>query len=473
MTHHCDVAILGAGPAGASAAIEARARGISVVVFDEAPTAGGQVYRITAAIRPTQHDHDRAAGNALRALLAASGAAVRLGQRVWDVEQDSDGFTIHALGEDGPACVRARALIVANGAQERHVPVAGWERPGVMGLAAATVLLKAQRVLPGHNVVVAGTGPLLLVVAAAILKGGGRVAAVIDANPRSAWIADWRTLVTRPDLLLRGAAWLRTLVAHGVMPIAARAIRSIDGNPTVTGVTIGHVDGRSGNERTIACDAVCLGYGLTPATDVTRLLRVDHVFGAAAGGWHAQVDADQCSSLARLYVCGDAAGVAGAAAALPQGRLAALAAARDLGHMDAATFASTTASLRREAVRAAGFGAAMNAMSTPPSAIVQSMTPETVVCLCEHLTRKQLDAAVTAGAATFNDLKSATRCGMGPCGGRLCEDTAARLIALNTGATRAMIGQATGRPPLRPVELDALVGKFDYDALPMAQPAPL
>ena len=84
-----------------------------------------------------------------------------------------------------------------------------------------------------------------------------------------------------------------------------------------------------------------------------------------------------------------------------------------------------------------------------------------------------LDSAIDDGCATLNELKAATRCGMGPCGGRLCEDTAARLIALRTGRTRIDVGQATGRPPLRPVDLDALAGEFDYDALPMPAPAPL
>ncbi|MEP7330034.1 MAG: FAD-dependent oxidoreductase, partial [Betaproteobacteria bacterium] len=132
MTFHCDVAILGAGPAGASAAIEAGKRGLAVMVFDEAPTAGGQVYRIAPLIRPAHHDHDRAAGDALRASLADSRTDVRVRQRIWDIECDDNGFTIHALGDDGPTRVRARALIVANGAQERHVPVSGWERPGVI-----------------------------------------------------------------------------------------------------------------------------------------------------------------------------------------------------------------------------------------------------------------------------------------------------------------------------------------------------
>ena len=95
------------------------------------------------------------------------------------------------------------------------------------------------------------------------------------------------------------------------------------------------------------------------------------------------------------------------------------------------------------------------------------------MCLCERLPRRAIDAAVDAGARTLGEVKSATRCGMGPCGGRVCEDAAARLIALRTGASRADIGQATGRPPLRPVELDGLAGDFDYDALPIAQPAPL
>jgi NAD(P)H-nitrite reductase large subunit len=109
----------------------------------------------------------------------------------------------------------------------------------------------------------------------------------------------------------------------------------------------------------------------------------------------------------------------------------------------------------------------------PRAGLQQAITPETVVCRCEAITRAKLDLAIADGAVTINDLKSATRCGMGPCGGRSCEDAAAVLIAARTGHSRERIGMGTARPPLRPVPLDALLGDFDYEQLPIPAPAPL
>lgn len=163
----------------------------------------------------------------------------------------------------------------------------------------------------------------------------------------------------------------------------------------------------------------------------------------------------------------------GAAAAPLRGRIAAIVAARDLGHVTPAKATTLLGPLFRALHNAARFGGAMTALGTPRAGVVAAITAETTVCRCERLSRRELDAAITQGAVTLNDLKSATRCGMGPCAGRLCEDAAARLIAAQTGRTRDDIGQATARPPLRPVPLQALAGHFDYDSLPVGEPAPL
>ena len=473
-----DVIVLGAGPAGAAAAIEAARLGLSVAVLDEAGDAGGQVYRIAPGVRARGASPERKAGDALREALAAARVDCRFAQRVWHIERDGDAFLVHAVSEAGPLTLFGRALIVAGGALERHLPIPGWDRPGVIGLAGATVLLKAQGMLPGRNVVVAGAGPLLLAVAAGILHGGGRVAAVVDVNPRRRWLRDWRSLASRPDLATRGAGWLATLIAQGTPMLHAAALRRIDGEPAVTRVAVAALDdggamAADAPERTIECDAVCVGFGLQPATDVTRLLGAAHAFDAAHGGWHAVTDGEQASTVAGAFVCGDAAGIAGAAAAPWSGRIAAVAAARYLDRIDTADAAALTTPMRREFGRAARFGAAMTQLADAGGSLVDGIAPATPVCLCERVTRAALDAAVDAGARTLSEVKSATRCGMGPCGGRLCEDAAARFIALRTGTTRADIGMATGRPPLRPVALDSLAGDFDYDALPIAQPSPL
>lgn len=468
-----DLIVMGGGPAGANAAITAAAVGLEVLLVDENEAAGGQVWRApSAAFGEAPPGHE--AGARLRARLAASGVACRFGRRVWLVEQ---GFTVRALGPRGAEQARAPALIAATGAVERHLPVPGWTLPGVMGLAAATVLLKSARVLPGERVVVAGAGPLLALVANAIVAGGGRVAAVIDANRAGAWLRHGRGLLARPDLLARGAGWIARLRAAGVPWLPARMVRGIEGTHSVAGVRVGPVNEEwapvPGAERRFACDAVCMGFGLMPGCDVPRLLGADFAWNPHLGGWGPVTDQDQATRIKGLYICGDAAGVRGAAAAPIGGMIAALAAARDLGRIERPEFERRAAALRAQFDRASRFGEALAMLTAPHMGAAAAISADAEVCRCEGLTRAALEHAIGGGAVTVNDLKAATRCGMGPCGGRLCGDAAELLIAAATGRERAEIEPATPRPPLRPVAIGALAGTFDYASLPMAEPAPL
>ena len=467
-----DVTIVGAGPAGVAAAVQAAELGLRVVLLDENAFAGGQVHRVAPGIAPAPPDRDRIEGDALRASLDRANVDKRFGHRVWHVERVHDRWRVHAVAPDGATSIQSAALIAATGAQERFVPFDGWHRPGVIGLAAATLLLKAQRVLPGRAVLVAGSGPLLLLVAKSILEGGGRVVAVVDAQPKWAWRADVAALASRPDLVARGIGWMRTLRKHRLRMLHAHVLRSISGTAPELRAVVTPID-RDGPSVELDCDAVCCGFGLMPATELTRLAGASHAFDATRGGWHARVDDDQRCDVPLLYVAGDGGGVAGAAAAPWQGRIAALRVARDLGRIDASAHEARAASAKQARHRASRFGAAMTRLASAGDGVLASIAGSVTVCQCEGLTRATLDAAIDDGATTINDLKAATRCGMGSCGGRLCEDAAARLIALRTGATRTQIGQATGRPPLRPVDLDTLAGQFDYEALPIASPSPL
>ena len=473
-----DVAILGAGPAGAAAAIEASRCRLNAILIDEQASAGGQVYRCAPGIDAAHADPDREEGNALREALSDADIERKFGYRVWHVEKAEAGFRLHALGPEGPVTITSKALVVATGALERYVPFLGWEQPGVMGLASATVLLKAQQMLPGRNVVVAGAGPLLYAVAKGIVEGGGQVAAVVDAQPRRAWWRHGRELASRPDLVKRGYSWMRVLRSAGVTVLHRYALHSVvaygrelraiiapiaaDGSPQ-SGLTRYHVN----------CDAVCCGYGLMPDTYVTRLLGAAHVYDASLGGWHVVVDEDQRCDVPGLYAAGDVAGVVGAAAAPNQGRVAVLSIARDLRRLNDREFAWHAAADKRVRARAARFGKVMTQIARIGDGAIATLPPDVTMCVCERVQKATLETAIGDGCATINDLKRATRCGMGPCGGRLCEDAVARLIALKTNRSRAAIGQSTARPPLRPVGLDAIAGTFDYDALPMPVPAPL
>ena len=219
-----------------------------------------------------------------------------------------------------------------------------------------------------------------------------------------------------------------------------------------------------------AADAVCIGYGFAPATDLYQLLGAARRYEPTFGGWAPVLDRGQRSDVPGLYGAGDSAGVSGAAAAPGTGRIAALSAALDLGCLDAATYERKTGATRRRLARAASFGFAVTRFTQPNAAAVGWVPDHTIVCRCEDIRADELRAAIAAGVQEINALKAATRCGMGPCGGRVCAEAAAALLEC-AGFARERIGQFTARAPLRPLPLSALTGSFDYGDIPFPQAA--
>jgi len=473
-----DVLVIGAGPAGARAALRAKACGLDVLLVDENHDAGGQVWRPIPAgfarangSAPTAEARD---GDALRAELRHAGVHCLFGHKLWNV---GTGLRCDLIGLEGSVSWQPRALIVATGTTERVVPFPGWTLPGVIGLAAATILLKSQNMLPGRRTLVAGAGPLLLAVAAGILKAGGNVVAVLDLASRSDWLRTLPSLAGRPDLLWQGLQWRAALHAAGVPVLHRHGIRSVEAVGQGFEIRTRCVDA-SGKPLADAAapvfgaDAVTVGHGLVPATDVTRLLRAQHRYAAECGGWVADADAAGRTSVAGLYVAGDGAGIAGAAAAAAHGELVALACARDLGHASAATHPREQDRLQSQWRNAARFGRAMAGLMALRGGAVASIAPDTVVCRCEDVTRAEIDAAARDGARDMNQLKAWTRCGMGPCQGRTCGDVAGALLALHVGSREAA-GCFTGRAPLRPVSLAELAGDYTYADIPIPKAAPL
>lgn len=473
-----DILVLGAGPAGMGAAITAARAGARVVVVDEAPRAGGQVYRTppeAVAARAPAPSPEAAEGARQRAALVASGARLVTGHRVWLV---TEGFGVEALGPDGPARWRAPQLIAATGTHERVIPFPGWTLPGVVGLAATTVLMKEQRMAPGRRVLVAGCGPLLASVAAGLGKMGAEVVAVADLATPNDWARALPRMLGRPDLLLRGAGWVGRVAARRVpyLPrhhvVSAERAQS-DGPLRVTLARLGR-DGTPAAGRVIEADALAVGHGLVPGTELTRLLRAAHEWHPERGGWVPVRDAAFRTSVPGLYVVGDGGGISGAAAAWHQGRVAGLAAVRAAGIGDADVLTDQITLESRPLRMAERFGRAMGRMMAPRPALYAAIEPATEICRCEEVTAEELATAVAAGAREVNQLKHWTRCGMGPCQGRMCGEAAAEIVcARRGGADRAEVGLWTGRAPLRPVPLEALAGTFDYADIPIPEPAPL
>lgn len=472
-----DLVVIGAGPAGASAAIAAAGAGSNVVLADGAPAAGGQVWRAPASALSglsLDRDHDFLAGEALRANLRASPVRYLPEHRVWSAV---GGFRLDLLGPDGGVSCKASRVIVAAGAYERVVPFPGWTLPGVIGLAAATVLMKAQGMLPGRRVVVAGCGPLLAAVAAKIAAHGGEVAAVVDLASRGQWLKALRVFASQPKLLARGASWALKLLGRRIPVHFASTVLRAEGAERVERIVIGRVaeDGRrvGDAERVIdRIDALVVGHGLAPASELTRLLAAAHDYDRLRGGWTPVRDECGRTSVAGLYACGDGSGIRGALPAVAAGRLAGLAAAHDAGALSAATFAAETGPLRANLKGLEPFSRAAASLMALRPGMVADIAAGTVVCRCEDVTRREIEAAFDAGAADLSQLKHFTRCGMGPCQGRMCGDVVGELAAARLGSREAA-GCWTARPPLFPVPLDELLGSYNYDDIPIPNPAPL
>ncbi len=462
-----DAVVLGGGPAGIRAALALRGQGLRTVLVDEGRVPGGQVYRAPFGQRDAavaKAGGDLARGDRLRAALAGSGTTVLSGHRAWFAAPGR----LACFGPDGPVELAAPALVLAVGTTERVMPVPGGTLPGVIGLAAATILLKAHGVLPPGPIVVAGVGPLLYAVAAGVLKAGGQVAAVVDLLRPMEWSAALPGLASRPDLVARGVGWMAALLRAGVPVHRGATVTAVHGTDWVEAVEVA----RAGADwaplpgrRLIAAGSLAIGHGLVPATELSRLLGIRHRFEAARGGWVPEVDADGRAA-AGVYVAGDCAGVSGAAAAEWAGTLAGLAAARDLGALSAERFAAATAATRRGLARAARFGWTISRMMALRPGLVEAATPDTVVCRCEDVARRTIDEVAARGARTVNQLKSTSRCGMGPCQGRSCAEPAAEIMAVATGRSREQVGQWTARAPIRPIPLDAALGTFAYEDIP-------
>ena len=439
-----DVLVVGAGPAGLSAAIAAAESGCSVLVLDERDAPGGQY------LKPLASSHAHAAPDrqfrqaaALRDRAKAAGVAFRHGATVWGAFGAQE---IGALAEGRNLLLRPRRLVLAAGAHERPVPIPGWTLPGVMTTGAMQTLARANRVAPGRRVIVAGNGPLNLQLACELVEGGVEVAAVLEAAPKPGFRA-WRQAVTlaarAPDLAWDGVRYLAVLRRAGVPVIWGATPIEAEGTDRFVALRAATPDG----EVRIAADAVALNLGFQPETGLARALGCAHrVTDSGLGRLETVTDEDGRTSVPGVFAVGDGAQIGGSRIAFARGRLAGLAAARELRPgvpEDAAT--------RRALAAAVAFQDALWRLFVVPGFDAATVPDATVVCRCEEVTAGDLRAAQAEGAGSLGALKKATRAGMGRCQGRMCGATVARFAV-----AQAEADWAAPRAPVKPVPVMAL-----------------
>jgi NADPH-dependent 2,4-dienoyl-CoA reductase/sulfur reductase-like enzyme len=451
-----DVVVVGAGPAGISAAIAAAEAGARVVLLDEQAAAGGQIYRaITTADDPQAARRlevlgpDYAAGRPLARALAASNARHETGVAVWEVTRDRQ---VHGLQNGRVRSWQAARVVLATGAMERPVPIPGWTLPGVMTAGAAQILLKAEQAVPRGGVVLAGCGPLLYLLGWQYLRAGVTIAAVVDTTDR----ADHRRALAHAGAALRG--W--RVLAKGLRLLAALRRAGV---PFFTGASDLAVEGAeraealrftaNGRPQRIAAELVLLHQGVVPNTQLSWSLRAGHRWDEAQLCWSPNTDAWGELDLPGFFMAGDGSGIAGALAAACQGTLAGLAAAHQLGRIDATERDRRATPVRAELDTQRAVRPFIDALYRPK---LRVPADDVIVCRCEEVTAGQIREFVALGCAGPNQAKSFGRCGMGPCQGRLCGLTVTELIAQARGVSPADVGYYRIRPPIKPITLGEL-----------------
>lgn len=439
-----DIAIVGAGPAGLAAASVCARAGLSTVLLDENPRIGGQIYRAVTATPVANRailGEDYWAGAALAAEAEASGAEIVTGATVWSLDASLE-LGVSVAGK--ARMIRARRVIVATGALERPFPIPGWTLPGVMTVGAAQTALKAHGLVPEGSVMLAGSGPLLWLLAAQIARTGRKLQAVLDVTPRANRLRAAPHLV---DFLLspywrKGLALVREVKAR--TPVIRVDRLEARGDGRLREIAF---DGTS-----LPLDVLLLHQGVVPNVNLAMAAGVAHRWNERQLCFEPVLDGDFASSVPGIAVAGDGAGIAGGTAAAERGRIAAIAAVRAL-RPDANLPDPRQA--RRRLRREERGRAFLDELYRPAVRYRQPMG-DTLVCRCEEVTARQVRETARLGCEGPNQMKAFLRTGMGPCQGRMCGLTVTELIGAERGIVPEQVGYFRLRPPVKPITLGEL-----------------
>jgi thioredoxin reductase/bacterioferritin-associated ferredoxin len=502
-----DVLIVGGGPAGLAAAGSALARGASVVLVDGGLRLGGQLLRQPLVDAGADVCPGPPVGPALPSRFQELAAHPRLrllvGRSVWSISRQgaggggeaaeragsaraaepagrgggeaaeraggaraaepagggaaveaADDFTVVARLEGGLS-VSARAVVLATGASELLLPFTGWELPGVVSAGGAQSLLKAQHQLIGRRVLVAGSGPFLLPVAAGLAETGAKVLAVVEALPLRQVAAAAPALAGHPSKLVEAGRYLAALARRRVPLRYGQAVVRCEGEEAVRRAVVARLDSAwrplASSEQVFEVDAVCVSFGFVPRLELARQLGVDERASPHHPGIAAACDAMMASSVPGVFVAGELTGVAGGEVAEAEGSLAGAGAALYCGHR-AGEAPARLEPERRRLDRAKWFADRLVRVYRIGGGLGWA-GDETIVCRCEDVTAGAVRSAIASGARSVRELRNLTRCGMGYCQGRTCGPILQLALAESTGTPLERCGDLQRRPVAVPVPL--------------------
>jgi NADPH-dependent 2,4-dienoyl-CoA reductase/sulfur reductase-like enzyme len=406
-----DVAVVGSGPAGIAAAVSAAESGQSVALIDDNPRPGGQIWRGgVSASQPVE-------ANYWFDLLGKSRVQVIRGARVFH----ADAGSLEAETDESLFEMRHRKLVVATGARELFLPFPGWTLPNVVGAGGLQALVKSGLPVSGKRVVLAGTGPLLLAVAAYLSEHGAKVVCICEQ-------ASWPNIATFAATML---GFPKKIMEAVDLRYKSRAAKYLTASWPVAAIGKEKIEAvrisRNQYVREIACDYLAYGYHLVPNIELAQMLKCGMKEGFV------EVDELQQTSQSGVYCAGEPTGIGGMELSVMEGRIAGYAATG--GKDAAARLFAERARYRKLA------GAMKKAFQLRPELAALSQL-DTLLCRCEDVA-----FASVRKHGSWKAAKLHTRCGMGPCQGRVCGAAAAFLFGWSVESLR---------PPIFPARCSSL-----------------
>ncbi|MDH5356564.1 MAG: NAD(P)/FAD-dependent oxidoreductase [Gammaproteobacteria bacterium] len=457
-----EVVIVGAGPAGLSAALALDAAGLRVRVVDEQPAPGGQIYRAVDKVfdqRPGMlglYGSDYSEGRKITGLLPGSGVELSAGSTVWDISIESDVLSIGLLQQGKSEILYPKHIILATGAMERPTPFPGWTLPGVMTVGAAQTLFKDSALVPDSRPVIVGSGPLVYLFTRQLIACGIDSAVLLDTGSRSIPVKAWKDLlriaVSDPRPLMKGMSWLRTIrhsnIEHqyGITSLLAKGenrLQSIEYS-------------RNGKTFELETDLLLVHDGVIPNSHLAMAAGCEHRWNDQQSYWQPVLDENGLSSQGNISIIGDSAGITGAESARWSGQMTGWHVARQLGYIDELRYRQETQSYHGKMNRISTLRRFLDACYPPFDYFQTPLEVQTIVCRCEGVRSGEIQEVAKTGCMGPNQGKAFTRCGMGPCMGRQCGNAVSQIFAHCHGKTVEEIGHYKIRSPIRPITVGEL-----------------
>lgn len=448
-----DLIVIGAGPAGMSATATAAHGGLNVLLLDEQPRAGGQIYRNVGQNRTSRGwlGKDYANGARLVDALDHPRVTTQFEATVWRLD---NGPRVIWSQNGKSHITSAPHVLMASGAQERPTPFPGWTLPGVMTAGSAQILMKTAGMLP-KDAVLAGSGPLLYLIAAQMIDAGCPPRALVETQtPRMRLGA----LPHLPRALFGMATLLKGLGL--VAKIRAAGVRRYTNTTQFQAQTA--PDGRlkfsfhhKGRRTNLACSLLLTHQGIIPSTHMSRSAGITHSWNAAQFAFQPETDTWGRTDIAGLHIAGDGAGIGGADVAAACGELAALNILNLLGKISVDTRDQRAAAPSGAAFRARALRRFLDAAYAPPANVL-SPTDTTIICRCEEVTAGDVRQSIVEGAAGHRLIKASLRTGMGPCQGRMCDTTVRGILCAVKASSATRIAPPKARSPIKPITLGEL-----------------